>query len=168
MSEKTIILDSLQIQQKVNRMAYEIVEQNYDEKELFIIGIKDGGYRLAERLVKILKKVSSSKVHFNSLALDKKSPYNCEIKLNIDSKNLHKKVVILVDDVANTGNTLTYSLKPLLNVMPKKIQIAVLVDRKHKRFPVCSDYVGLSLSTTIQERITVELEKANKEIAYLD
>jgi pyrimidine operon attenuation protein/uracil phosphoribosyltransferase len=71
-----------------------------------------------------------------------------------------------VDDVANSGKTLTYSMRPLLQYQPKKIQVAVLIDRKHKSFPVTPDYIGLSLSTTMKEHVAVEM-KHRKEAVYL-
>lgn len=72
----------------------------------------------------------------------------------------------MVDDVANTGKTMYYALKPVMEFSPRKVQVAVLVDRQHKLFPVSSDFVGLSLNTTMQEHIRVELVKGKAE-AYL-
>ncbi|MFZ1579958.1 MAG: phosphoribosyltransferase family protein, partial [Saprospiraceae bacterium] len=65
----------------------------------------------------------------------------------------------IVDDVANTGRTIFYAFKVFMDVLPKKIEIAVLVDRKHKRFPTKVDYVGLSLATTVQEHIKADLSQ---------
>jgi pyrimidine operon attenuation protein/uracil phosphoribosyltransferase len=78
---------------------------------------------------------------------------------------LDNKTILLVDDVANTGKTMYYALKPIMEFSPKKVQIAVLVDRQHKLFPVSSDFVGLSLSTTMQEHISVVFDKVNGESA---
>jgi pyrimidine operon attenuation protein/uracil phosphoribosyltransferase len=72
-----------------------------------------------------------------------------------------------VDDVANTGKTFFYAFKPLLEFTPKKVRVAVLVDRKHKAFPVSVDYVGLSLATTMHEHINVIIEESEKEGVYL-
>ena len=71
--------------------------------------------------------------------------------------DLKSKVLIIVDDVANTGRTIFYAFQPLLALLPSKLQVAVLVDRKHKSFPIEVDYVGLSLATTMKENIVVKL-----------
>jgi len=78
------------------------------------------------------------------------------------------KVVIIVDDVANTGRTLLYATKPFLDFLPCRLQTAVLVDRQHKTFPICPDYIGLSLSTTLQENIAVEVEGRSVIAVYLE
>ncbi|MEL6989936.1 MAG: phosphoribosyltransferase family protein, partial [Bacteroidota bacterium] len=72
-----------------------------------------------------------------------------------------------VDDVANTGRTIFYAFKPLFEILPKKIEVAVLVDRKHKSFPIKVDYVGLSLATTIQENIDVQILNTEDKAVYL-
>jgi pyrimidine operon attenuation protein/uracil phosphoribosyltransferase len=78
------------------------------------------------------------------------------------------KVVILVDDVANSGKTLLYALKPFLSFHPRKIQTLVLVERTHKMFPVNSDYVGLSVATTLQENIIVEVSNGEVTGAWME
>jgi pyrimidine operon attenuation protein/uracil phosphoribosyltransferase len=80
---------------------------------------------------------------------------------------LEGKTIVVVDDVGNTGRTLFYACKPLLEVLPHKVEMAVLVDRKHKSFPVKVDYVGLSLATTLREHIDVQLSDSNDFAAYL-
>jgi pyrimidine operon attenuation protein/uracil phosphoribosyltransferase len=166
MKNKTLILNDADIRQKVKRMSYEILEDNYDESELIFIGIADNGLNFAQQITDYLKTISKIKVTLATINLDKEKPVSDEIQLDIEGKKLNNKVVILVDDVANSGKTLSYSLRPLLQYLPKKIQVAVLIDRKHKSFPVSPDYVGLSLSTTMKEHISVE--RANgKESVYL-
>ena len=83
-------------------------------------------------------------------------------------EDLNDKTVIVCDDVANTGRILSYAIKPLLSVYPKKIRVMVLVDRKHKKYPVSADFVGLSLATTMQEHITVEFDNNHQAKVYLD
>jgi pyrimidine operon attenuation protein / uracil phosphoribosyltransferase len=147
-TRQTLILDSVSIQQKIHRIAYQILEKNYDEQELYLIGI----------LVAFLRTITKTQIHLCSLSLNKTKPNKDEMEYDFDLKNLNKKTVILVDDVANTGRTVAYALKPLLDCLPKKIEVAVLVDREHKLFPISSDYVGLSLSTTHKEHVNVVLD----------
>jgi len=132
-----------------------------------MIGIKEGGYEYAKLLKKEIESISESSIKFLSLTMNKQAPLSHPITLDNGKLSLDKKVILLVDDVANTGKTMYYALKPIMDFSPKKVQVAVLVDRQHKLFPISSDFVGLSLSTTMQEHIRVELNEAGKAEAYL-
>jgi pyrimidine operon attenuation protein/uracil phosphoribosyltransferase len=164
--KKNIILDSDSIQKKIARISYEIYENNYEEKEIILAGIKENGYELAQRLKTKLEAISKIKVSLISLTVSKSDPVNTPIKTDLDLKAVKDKCVIIVDDVAHSGRTLSYAMKPLLDHSPRKIQVAVLVDRKHKKFPVSADYVGLLLATGMKEMITVSLGK--NEEAYVE
>ncbi len=146
-------------------MAYEIWERNSDEKEITLIGIEGGGQIVAENLSAILKKISPLKVKNTSLGINKKKPLNNAIDFNED---LNGKSVILVDDVVNSGKTIFYSLTTILTYDLKKMMVAVLVDRKHKNFPIASDIVGHSIATTVQDHIEVETEGKEILAAYLE
>lgn len=165
--KKVQILNSDEVKQKTIRIAHQIVEENYDEKELLMIGIRPNGYGYAEQLKKEVEKVDGMKVTLIELNLNKQKPLESEITLDLGKKTLDGKVVVIVDDVANTGKTLYYALKPVMEFLPKKVQAAVLVDRQHKLFPVTADFVGLSLSTTLQEHIEVEFDAKGNGQAYL-
>ncbi len=163
--KQSLILNKEAIQQKTRRIAYQIVENNYDEKEMVIIGILPNGFEYAEMLKKEIKSISDIKVTLHALTINKKKPLGNPITIDLDKISLDNKTILLVDDVANTGKTMYYALKPIMEFSPKKVQIAVLVDRQHKLFPVSSDFVGLSLSTTMQEHISVVFDKVNGESA---
>ena len=167
-SKRTEVLNARQIQQKINRIAYEICENNYDEKEIIVAGIAESGYVLAERLEKLVKDISGAKTGLIKIVLDKKNPLDTKTEAKIDSKSINGKVIILVDDVLNSGKTLIYGAKLFLNAPVKKLQTVVLVDRNHTRYPVKADYVGLSLSTTMLEHITVKLDGKDKDVVYLE
>lgn len=154
--------------QKIKRMAFEIYENNFKEKEIVLVGVVDNGVVFSEMLKKELSSISDLNVEMVEISLDKRKPTQSEISLNVESNLLENKSVILVDDVQYTGRTLAYSLKPFLGIKVKKLQTAVLVDRDHKNFPIAADYVGYSLSTTLKEHITVELNDKNKLGVYLD
>lgn len=164
--KKVTILTNEDIKQKTIRMAYQVVEENYDEKEIFLVGIQPNGYVYAQQLKKEIEKIDNIKVYLIGLTLSKQDPLQHEIKLET-VVSLNNKTVIVVDDVANTGKTLYYALKPIMEFVPKKVQAVVLVDRQHKLFPVTADFVGLSLSTTLQEHIQVEFGREGKATAYL-
>lgn len=155
-----LILDKKQTLQKIRRIAFEILERNLHEKEIIIAGIYDKGYMFAELLEKEFNLISKIKTTLVKVTLDKTSPMQSEITLDVDIKLIKNKCVILTDDVLNTGRTLAYSLKPFLNIPIKKLQVAVIVDRQHKLFPIDADYVGYSMSTTLKEHIDVNFEKS--------
>lgn len=163
---KIAILTAAQIEQKLRRMAFEIWEKNNEEKEIFIIGIEEIGAAVASKIARILKEISPLKVNLSSISINKKSPLSDLIALEKFAFN--KKTVILVDDVANSGKTLLYALKPLMDFEPAKIQVAVLVDRKHKNFPVTPDIIGHSVATTIQENIIVNYKNGEFTGAHLE
>jgi pyrimidine operon attenuation protein / uracil phosphoribosyltransferase len=164
MNKKVKILDAAVIETKLLRMAYEIIENNFDEKEIVIAGIQGRGVDIATILVQKMQTISSIKVHQIMLQINKQNPVECSLQTTV---KLDGKSIVVVDDVANSGRTLLYALNPFLNVIAKKIQIAVLVDRKHKSYPVSADYTGTSIATTLQEHISVDV-KAGKIIgAYL-
>ncbi len=165
--ERTLLLDKRQIGQRITRIAYEIYEDCYDEKEIYIVGIQHNGYTLAARIRKALTGICALKTHLVELTIDKDNPISQPIELSVDVEAMKGKSVILVDDVLNSGKTLTYSLRKLLNADLKKIRTVLLVDRHHKRYPVMADFVGITLSTTLLEHIAVQLNERN-DTAYLE
>ncbi len=165
--KKTLILNSKQIEQKINRIAYQIYENNYGEKEIILAGIGGNGYILAKRITDVMQEIAPLKIKLIEIAIDKKNPMAQEIKINLSNKDLSEKVIVLVDDVLNSGKTMIFGAKPFLATPVKRLTTAVLVDRGHNRYPIKADIVGLSLSTTLQEHITVELNKKGKENVFL-
>jgi pyrimidine operon attenuation protein/uracil phosphoribosyltransferase len=164
MTEKKYILDKRTASEKMLRMAYEILENNMDEKHLMLAGIRESGSVVARNIQKKLSGISSIQCEIITISFDKRHPK--EITLSV-KKDFNNKVIIIIDDVANSGKTLMYALKPFLDFHPKKIQTLVLVERSHNDFPVRPDYVGLSISTTLQEHIFVEVNDEEVTGAYL-
>ncbi len=159
------ILDIETANMKLLRMAYEIIENNLDEKSIILVGIKDNGSVIARNVQQMLAEAADMNVEVLDLEIDKKYPK--EIKLSANT-NFDGKVIIIVDDVASSGKTMLYALKPFINFHPKKIQTLALVERTHKAFPVHLDYVGLSVATTLQEHIYVTVEGEKVSGAYLE
>lgn len=148
----------------LRRMAFEIAEANADEPGLVIAGIEGNGALLAQNLVAELQQIIQTPIRFITIGIDKREPLQVTISEN---RNWNGAVIIVVDDVSNTGKTLLYALKPFLLFQPKKIQTLVLVERSHKLFSIQPDYVGLSLSTTLQEHISVVVKDGAIEGAWL-
>lgn len=166
MSTKTQILNHDEITKKINRIAFQIYEDNYAEKEIVLVGIASKGYLLANKIAAQLTKISSIKIINASLTINKDEPLSEEIQLSILPKELKNKVVILVDDVLNSGKTLIYGVKYLLNFDMKRMSTVVLVDRNNKRYPIGTHYVGLSLSTTLKNHISVDFTNG-KMVAFV-
>jgi pyrimidine operon attenuation protein / uracil phosphoribosyltransferase len=154
-SNKNYILTAAVAEKKLQRMALEIAERNYDAPQLILIGIKENGIVIAKKISNYLPLHFKGEVVVLELSLDKKKPAAITLNTTMDFNN---KTIVLIDDVANSGSTMLYALKPLLLQHPKKIQTLALVERTHKTFPVAVDYVGLSVSTSLNEHIYVEVE----------
>jgi pyrimidine operon attenuation protein/uracil phosphoribosyltransferase len=162
--QKKYILTKEVAEKKMRRMALEILENNIDENEIIIAGIRESGSVLARVIQKMIGEFSSIKTELITITLDKKQPSEVTLSKTFDFNN---KVIIVIDDVSNSGKTLLYALKPFIDSHPKKIQTLVLVERTHTSFPVRPDYVGLSIATTIQEHIFVEVKGEEVTGAYL-
>lgn len=157
-----LILDKKQIQQKINRMAYQILEDNINEKEIVLAGIWDRGYKLALRLNSILSEISELKITMLRIDLEKDNT-RLSASTDIDPVKVKNKVIILVDDVLNSGKTLAYGFGVFLNTPHKKIRTVVLVDRSHKIFPIATDFVGLQMATVLKEHVDVVLDVDGQE-----
>lgn len=164
---KTKILDTLQIQQKLNRMAYQVYESNFGEKELLIVGIDGNGYKVAEEIHKRLQSISPIKLKLGKIKINKEEPWKTEPTIDFTEKDFVHKNVVVVDDVLNSGKALMYAIRLFLDKPIKKINTLVLVDRSHTRYPVKADFVGLSLSTTLQEHIEADFTKKGKEAVFI-
>lgn len=162
---RTQVLDHNQVRQKIRRMAFQIYESNFSEKSLVIAGIDGQGYALAREIARELGEVSPLKSALARVLINKDTPEVGEVTLNIEASQVKKKVVILVDDVLNSGRTLAYGMKPFLSMEVKKIEVAVLVNRSHPKFPIQPQYTGYELSTTLSEHVTVVL--GEKSVVYL-
>lgn len=161
--EKAIqILNQKQIQQKLERMAYQILEDNSEETEIFIAGIVRGGYILAKRIQEILLRLSHQEIHLVRIDLDKTST-RLQAQTDRPLSDFENKTIIIIEDVLNTGKTLTYGLGVFLNLPIKKIRTLTLVDRLHRLYPVVSDFTGLEISTVIHQYITVVLDQDGRE-----
>ncbi len=161
------ILDQRQIAQKIRRLAIEILEHNYDETEVVLAGINNNGYAFAALLLEQLRSLSAICFTLTRIRLNPAHPLDMPVHIELPAEQLQGRVVIVFDDVANTGRTIFYACKPLMEVLPKKVEVAVLVDRTHKNFPVRADYVGLSLHTTLKENIDVHIREIEEWAAYL-
>jgi pyrimidine operon attenuation protein/uracil phosphoribosyltransferase len=155
----SLILNSDQVKKKLERIAFQIIEEYHNEKELFIVGISNNGFLLAKKLKDLIEKNKLiSEVILIELKINKKQPLDNKVVLN-PKTSFNNKKIILIDDVLNSGKTLMHAAAFLLGQDIKKMNTVVLVDRRHRNFPIKADWVGLTLSTTVQEHINVEISK---------
>ena len=164
---KNYILTQPVAEKKLRRMAFEILENNPGEQQLILAGIRDSGSVIARNIQQQLQEIAGDRVTTKliSISLDKKKPGAVTLS---ESLSFDNQVIIVIDDVANSGRTLLYAMKPFLEFRPRKIESLVLVERSHKAFPVQPDYTGLSLATTLQEHIYVEVEGDQVKGAWLE
>ena len=165
MSNKNYILTQEGAAQKLNRMVLELAENlSGDNTPLIIIGISNNGIVIANITGNLLKQYIQNPIQIISVKLNKSNPTAVDLSKEINLNNLR---ILITDDVTNSGRTLLYALKPLLEYQPKSIETLVLVERMHKQFPIKIDYVGLSVATTLQEHIQVEVDGEVVTGAYI-
>ncbi|HRN58425.1 MAG TPA: phosphoribosyltransferase family protein [Agriterribacter sp.] len=163
---KNYILTKEKIDRILTRIAFEIAERNTGEDRIVLAGVRENGLVIAQKLQQLLKGIFRGQIEVMDIAVDdKRRPGRIALS---SERNFDDTVVIVADDVANSGKTMLYALKPFLRDHPKKIQTLALVDRTHKTFPVHTDYVGYAVATTLQEHIFVEVENGDITGAWLE
>jgi pyrimidine operon attenuation protein/uracil phosphoribosyltransferase len=160
------ILSHKEIEQKITRLGHQLLENCFEEPVVFLGGICGNGIRLAREIQKIMQSNSDQQIEVFEISVDKEEPWKKPITLSIDEDRLKNAYIILVDDVLNSGKTMQYSLVKLLERPTKSIKTVALVDRTHRRYPIKADFVGISLSTTLKERVEIDLDGENSR-AYL-
>lgn len=164
------ILEKDTLSRTLMRIAHEIVEKNKDIEDIMLIGIKSRGIPLAHRLANLIFKITKINVSVSSLDI---TLYRDDLSAisempKVENKDITAPVVgkniIIVDDVLYTGRTVRCALDAIMDLgRPKKIQLAVLVDRGHRELPIKADYVGKNIPTSKNEIIDVMLEEIDKE-----
>jgi pyrimidine operon attenuation protein/uracil phosphoribosyltransferase len=155
---KRQILTKTQVEQKIRRIAFEIFELNFEEKEIILAGIYDRGFSVAQRLAKELESISPIKAILMQIHIDKFLPHQNPVTIDLPKASLEDKVIVVVDDVLNTGRTLAYGMAPFFGTSLRKLQVAVIIDRSHRNYPIHADYVGYTLSTTLNDHVEVCLD----------
>lgn len=156
-AKNNIILSHQEINHKLKRIAYQIYESNVNETSIVLAGIESNGYILAKTLKRILVKISPIQPKLCKVIIDKKNP-RTPIQTSLTAEEYTNTSVILIDDVLNSGTTLVYGVKHFLDVPLKQFKTAVLVNRNHKKYPVKADFKGISLSTSLNEHVSVNLD----------
>lgn len=164
-----VIMDELGIERALKRIAHEVLERNKSIKDTAVIGIRNKGAYLAQRLARYIEEIEKTEVQVgildinlyrDDLSVIAKQPVvrKTEINFNIDNKK-----IILVDDVLFTGRTIRCAMDALVDFgRPKNIQLAILIDRGHRELPIRADYVGKNVPTSREEIVEVMLSEAGE------
>ena len=148
------ILTAEQAELSIRRIAYQIHEDNTDEKRIVIAGVMSNGNQVAKSIAKVLRSISDIEVMDCQIQIDKKNLRN-KIQTSIDASVYENHSVVIVDDVLHTGSTLVYAVRHFLQVSLAQCKVAVLINRNHKKFPIKADYKGISLSTSMHEHVEI-------------
>ena len=175
MPESVVILNAAAIQRALTRIAHEIAERNEVGAEVVLVGIPEGGVPLSQQIVKILAEIWNHTVPLGSLDV---SMHRDDLDQHAAPKvyptvipfNVTGKTVVLVDDVLFSGRTTRAAMDALNDFgRPKKIQLAVLIDRGHRELPIKADFVGKNVPTAVNEKIHVRLgEKGGENEVVLE
>jgi pyrimidine operon attenuation protein/uracil phosphoribosyltransferase len=170
LKEKALILDKAGIDRALTRIAHEILEKNKGAKDLILVGIQRGGVHLAKRLAAKIKEIEGVEppvgslditMYRDDLATRKSQPVPQATDIAFD---IQDKMMVLVDDVLFTGRTIRAALNSVMDYgRPRRIQLAVLVDRGHRELPIRADYVGKNLPTSAKEKVEVMLAEDGVE-----
>ena len=155
--KKNKIKSALDIHSTIRRIAYQLYEANMDENKLVLVGIEKKGTYLSKLIGLELSKISTIKLIHVSLNLNKKEPLN-RIESSLPISQMENHSIVVIDDVLNTGSTLIYAVNYFLQISVKQIKTVVLVNRNHKKYPIKADFKGLSLSTSLNNHVSVVFE----------
>ena len=164
--EKNLILTNNEIKHKIKRIAYQIYEANASESVIYLAGITGNGFIMTNKIANELRDFSDLEIITVEVFINKKdilAPIDTSVPLD----KIKNHSLVLIDDVLNSGKVLMYGAVHFLKVPIKKFLTAVLVNRNHKRYPIKADFKGISLSTTLHERVEVIFED-NNDRAYLE
>jgi len=165
-----LIMDAKTVERAILRIAHEIVEKNRGAENMAVIGIKTRGAYLAERIAKLIEKIERVKIPVGLMDI---TLYRDDVQTKLEQPLVQKteilfdvvdKVIILVDDVLFTGRTIRAALDQIIDFgRPRRIQLAVLVDRGHRELPIRADYVGKNIPTSKEEQVQVKIKEVDGE-----
>ncbi len=161
-----VLLDSILLNKTLKRMSHEIIEKNDDLSDVVLVGIKRKGINISSRVANNILLIENINMSLEEIDI---TGYRDDKKDNISnnkfSVDINNKTVILFDDVLQTGRTVRCALDALVDIgRPKKIQLAVLVDRGHRELPIRADYIGKNIPTSLNEVVVYDNEE---ELVYI-
>ena len=164
-SSKNLILNNSDISKKIQRIALQIIEDNFEESEIKLFGISDNGNTIAQKIIKNIEKRTDLKTELIQVKLDKGNPTE---SIDFDEEfDIEGKSILIIDDVLQSGITMQSVISNLIKYKPKKIKTVVIVNRDQTLFPVKIDYSGISLSTSVNEHVSFISNKNDELEVYL-
>lgn len=165
MSETGLILNGGALQRALSRIAHEIAERNENSRDVVLAGIQRSGVHLAGRLAILLEGIWGHPVPQGALDVSMhRDDHSQQFARNVYPTQMPfdvtGKVVVLVDDVLFSGRTTRAALDSLNDFgRPRRVQLAVLIDRGHRELPIKADFVGKNVPTSLREKIDVRLRE---------
>jgi pyrimidine operon attenuation protein/uracil phosphoribosyltransferase len=168
--KSVLVMDAKTIERALIRIAHEIVEKNKGAENMAVIGIKNRGEYLAQRVARLIEKIEKVQIPVGLMDI---TLYRDDVQTKLEQPLVQKteilfdvvdKVIILVDDVLFTGRTIRAALDQIIDFgRPRCIQLAVLVDRGHRELPIRADYVGKNIPTAKSEKVAVKIKEVDGE-----
>jgi pyrimidine operon attenuation protein/uracil phosphoribosyltransferase len=162
------LLDGTDVRRALTRIAHEILERDRGAAEIALVGIANRGDDLARRLADEIERIEGTRVPVGTLDI---TFYRDDIGMKAEAPEVHEtrigfdvtgRTVVLVDDVLFTGRTIRAAMDALTDLgRPRRIQLAVLVDRGHRELPIKADYVGKNLPTSPTQSVQVHLHEVD-------
>ena len=165
---KDLVMPHETVVRKLDRMAREMLENHHLESQLVLVGVDGQGLAVCEALAQRIEELSSIKVLKGCMSMHKDAPLDHAMTCDVELSALENQIVFLIDDVLNSGRTLTHGVQHRLQGRPREVHTAVLVDRKHRSFPIRADFCGLTLSTQLSEHIAVDLSDENNATVHIE
>ena len=177
MQQKAMVMDDVAMGRAISRIAHQIIEKNKGTQDVYLVGIQRRGVPLARQIAACIKLFEEAVVpvgvlditfYRDDLSLKNEQPVINGTQIDFDVTG---KTVVIVDDVLYTGRTARAAIEALMDMgRPRRIQLAVLVDRGHRELPIRADYVGKNLPTSGSERVAVRLPEfdGRQEVVILE
>ena len=164
-NSQNIILDYLDVENKIKRISLEVIEDNIDQSKLIFFGVSTNGKIIAKKIIDFINK--NTKIESQLVGVEIYSDSNKSLAFDKEFKANNLSLVI-VSDVSQSARTLQLIISNLMLKNPSKIKTAVMVNRDHSLFPVKINFSGLNLSTSVNERVDVEVNKDGQFTVYLN
>jgi len=167
--DERVVLDDVGIRRALMRIAHEIVERNEDLSDLYLVAIPNGGVPLARQLSRNLREIAGAEpalgildttLYRDDLSSSGSRPVLRETEM---PSSVDDKVVVLVEDVVNTGRTIRAAMDALMDFgRPRSVQVVALVDRGHRELPIRIDFAGKNIPTQADEKVRLVAEESGE------
>ena len=164
-NSQNVILDCLDVENKIKRISLEVIEDNIDQEKLIFFGVSKNGKIIAKKIIDFINQNSKIESELVGVEINSNSNKSLVFEKEFNADNLS---LVIVSDVSQSARTLQLIISNLMLENPFKIKTAVMVNRDHSLFPVKINFSGLNLSTSVNERVNVEVNKDEEFTVYLN